>query len=414
MYPERPQDMNGSSAHVIRNTSVLSISQGLMLTAMTLVIATSALVGQRLAPDQAYATLPLALQFLATMLTTFPAALGMERIGRKTGFMVATLFGMSGAALAASAIVHGQFWWFAAASVLIGMFNGFGNYFRFAAADAADEAHKSRAVGFVMAGGVVAAFAGPYLANTTRSLWSGAPFAGSYAALVGVYALALLVLTFLQLPPRPAVETTSANPARPLRTLAAQPRFAVAMLCATLGYGVMTLIMTATPLAMHHHAYDFHSTSFVIQWHVFGMFAPSFVTGHLILRLGVLRVMGAGAVIGLAAATTNLLGSSVGHFWLALLLLGISWNFLFIGGTTLLTGAYRPEERARSQALNDFTVFTTVTLASLSAGALQNWIGWRAVNVGVVPLLALALLSVVWLARRPSAPQATEATAHPR
>lgn len=393
------------STRFARNTTIFAVGQGLMLSATTLVIATSALVGQRLAPSEAYATLPVALQFLATMLTTIPAALWMERIGRKAGFMSATLFGMTGAALSAIAIVQAQFWWFVVGSALIGVFNGFGNYYRFAAADAADEAHKSRAVGFVMAGGVVAAFIGPNLANVSKGLLPLAPFAGSYGALIIVYGLALLALSFLHLPARGDTERRTGAGGRSLRTIAAQPQFAVAVLCATLGYGVMTLIMTATPLAMHHHAYDFDHTSFVIQWHVFGMFAPSFFTGHLILRFGVLRIMATGALIGLLAVGTNLLGTSIVHFWLSLLLLGISWNFLFVGGTTLLTATYRPEERARSQALNDFTVFTTVTLASLSAGALQHWIGWRAVNLGVIPLLAIALLSVLWLSRRPAPPE---------
>lgn len=385
-----------------RNTTVFAVSQGLMLTAMTLVIATSALVGHSLAPNKAYATMPLAAQFLATMLTTIPAALLMERIGRKAGFMLATVFGISGATLAALAIASHQFWWFMAGSVLLGVFNGFGNYYRFAAADAVDDRHKSRAIGYVMAGGVVAAFIGPNLARWSKDLIDAAPFAGGYAALVVVYFLALVALSVLRLPAqsRAAKRSAGVSSGRPLRALVAQPKFVVALICATFGYGVMSLVMTATPLAMHQHAYAFEDTSFVIQWHVFGMFAPSFVTGHLILRFGVLRILGAGALIGLLSVTTNLVGTTVGHFWLALLLLGVSWNFLFVGGTTLLTEVYRPEERAKCQALNDFTVFTTVTIASLSAGALQNFLGWQAVNLGVLPLLAAALLSVLWLSRR--------------
>lgn len=382
------------------------------MSAMSLVIATSALVGRALAEDKSYATLPLAAQFLATMLTTVPAALLMERIGRKAGFMLATGFGMSGAAVAAFAIATQQFWWFLGGSVLLGMFNGFGNYFRFTAADVVDDSHKSRAIGYVMAGGVAAAFVGPNLARWTKDVVDGAPFAGGYAALVLLYCSALIMVSLLRLP-APTGRAIGATPApggRPLPGLLLQPKFLVALVCATFGYGVMSLVMTATPLAMQDHAYAFEDTSFVIQWHVFGMFAPSFVTGHLLLRFGTLRILGAGAVIGLLAVTTNLLGSSVTHFWLALVLLGVSWNFLFVGGTTLLTEVYRPEERAKCQALNDFAVFTTVTVASLSAGALHNAFGWQAVNLGVLPLLAVALLSVLWLSRR-SEPPLTAGTA---
>lgn len=395
-----------------RNTAFLSAAQGLMLTAQTLVIASSALVGHGLAPDRAYATLPLAMQFLATMLTTIPAALLMERIGRKVGFMSATLFGAFGAALAAFAIVFQQFSWFVLGSVLIGMFNGFGSYFRFAAADAAEDKHKARAVSLVMAGGVVAAFVGPNLAAWSKDVLETAPFAGAYGALVGVYALVFVVLSFLRLP-RACARRPGDRTGRPLLTLALQPTFLVALICATFGYGVMSLIMTATPLAMHAHAYSFGDTSLVIQWHVFGMFAPSFFTGHLIGRFGVLRVLAAGALIGLLAVGTNLLGASVGHFWLALLLVGVSLNFLFIGGTTLLTAAYRAEERAKSQALNDFIVFTTVTLASLSAGILQNLLGWTAVNLGVMPLLIIALLSVLWLSWRRQPPMSSQILPQP-
>jgi MFS family permease len=178
--------------------------------------------------------------------------------------------------------------------------------------------------------------------------------------------------------------------------IAAQPMFIVALVCGMLGYGVMALAMTATPLAMHHYAYPFSKTSFVVQWHVLGMFAPAFFTGHLIKRYGVLNIMLAGGILGVACVAVNLAGSSVAHFWAALLFLGISWNFLFIGATTLLTETYRPEERAKVQALNDFCVFTTVALASLSAGALQNSYGWQVVNFGLIPLLIIIMVSIIW------------------
>ena len=203
--------------------------------------------------------------------------------------------------------------------------------------------------------------------------------------------------SFLKLPPKPlTTDISSAATGRPLKVIAVQPMFIVAVICGMLGYGVMTLAMTATPLAMHHYAHPFPKTSFVIQWHVLGMFAPAFITGHLIYRYGVLNIMLAGAVLGVACLAVNLAGTSIFHFWAALLLLGISWNFLFIGATTLLTETYRPEERAKAQALNDFAVFTTVALSSLSAGAIQSRYGWQSVNMGLIPMLAVILVCILW------------------
>jgi MFS family permease len=368
-----------------------------MMSATSLIITTAALVGFALAQDKSWATLPLAVQFIATMCTSIPAALLMDRIGRRQGFMLASLFGVSGAVLATLAILKGKFSLFTLGTLQIGIFNGFGNYYRFAAADAVDKELKSRAVSYIMAGGVVAAFVGPNLANLTRGIITNAPFAGSYGALVSLYVISLAAQAFLKLPPKPVVENASGSgSARPLKVIAAQPMFIVALVCGMLGYGVMALAMTATPLAMHHYAHPFPLTSFVIQWHVLGMFAPSFVTGHLIKRYGVLNIMLVGALLGVACMAVNLAGSSLWHFWTALLLLGISWNFLFIGATTLLTETYRPEERAKTQALNDFAVFTSVALSSLSAGALQSRYGWQTVNMGLLPLLVIILTSILW------------------
>lgn len=380
-----------------RNVPLLATCQALMMSATSLIITTAALVGFALAQDKSWATLPLAVQFIATMCTSIPAALLMDRIGRRQGFMLASLFGVSGAVLATLAILKGKFSLFTLGTLQIGIFNGFGNYYRFAAADAVDKELKSRAVSYIMAGGVVAAFVGPNLANLTRGIITNAPFAGSYGALVSLYVISLTAQAFLKLPPKPVVENASGSgSARPLKVIAAQPMFIVALVCGMLGYGVMALAMTATPLAMHHYAHPFPLTSFVIQWHVLGMFAPSFVTGHLIKRYGVLNIMLVGALLGVACMAVNLAGSSVWHFWTALLLLGISWNFLFIGATTLLTETYRPEERAKTQALNDFAVFTSVALSSLSAGALQSRYGWQTVNIALIPLLVIILTSILW------------------
>ncbi|MEJ2316571.1 MAG: MFS transporter [Gammaproteobacteria bacterium] len=381
-----------------RNVPLLAVAQSLMMSANSLIIASAALVGAALADDKSLATLPLAAQFIAIMLTTIPASLLMDRIGRKPAFILVTFIGMAAGALATWAIFSRDFWIFVCATMLIGVFNGFGNYYRFAAADAVKDSLKSRAISWVMIGGVIAAFIGPNLANHTKELIAGAAFAGSYAALIVLYILSLLTVSLLKLPHRfHDVQEHDAAPQRPLGQIIRQPKFIVAVICAMFGYGVMSLVMTATPLAMDHHHHHFDDTAFVIQWHVLAMFAPSFFTGELIRRFGVNRIMAIGALLGLACVALNLAGTSVAHFWWALVALGISWNFLFIGGTTLLTETYVQAERAKVQATNDFIIFTTVALASLSAGYLQHRFGWQAVNRGVVPLLLLILVSIAWL-----------------
>ncbi len=381
-----------------RNVPLLALSQAMMLSGGSLIISTSILVGFALASDRSWATLPLAAQFIATMLTSIPAAFLMEKIGRQAGFMLATILGMIGATFAALAIYQGNFWLFMGGTILLGIFHGFGNYFRFAAADSVEMDLKGRAISYVLAGSVIAAFIGPTLAVYTRNLVPDAPFCGSYASLVGLYALALIFLGLLRLPAPPSKSPDHPQPAaRPLRLIIAQPAFIVALICGMGGYGVMALVMTATPLAMQCCQFPFSDTSFVIQWHVLGMFAPSFVTGHLIRRFGLQTILLLGGLLGTLCVIINLTGSSVWHFWSALLFLGISWNFLFIGATTLLTETYQPSERTKTQAFNDFCVFTTVALSSLSAGALQHKFGWQAVNLGVVPMLLLILVSIFWL-----------------
>jgi MFS family permease len=387
-----------------RNVWLLAGCQALMMSANSLLLATSALVGARLAVDPSFSTLPLAVQFLATMLTTFPASFLMKHIGRRLGFLLGSLAGLSAAALAAYAIVHGNFALFVAAAALFGVHNGFGTFYRFAATDTATPDYRSTAISYVMAGGVVAAFVGPNLANWTSGWLAGSQFAGSFLALLGIYAASLIAVLFIDIP-RPT-ETAQTAAARPLGEIARQGTFVVAVLAAMLGYGIMNLVMVATPLAMHEHHHAFAETAFVIQWHVFGMFAPSFVTGHLIKRFGVLNVLIAGALLNVACVAINLLGTEVTHFWAALVLLGVGWNFLFVGGTTLLTEAYREEEKAKTQALNDFLIFSSITLTSFTAGALQHHFGWQVVNAGVVPLIALIVGAVLLLMFRHTTPLA--------
>ena len=377
-----------------KNVVVLATCQALMMTCNSLLIAVTPLVGFALASNKTLATLPIALQFLATMLCTLPASLLMKGIGRRAGFVIAALIGAAGAIQCTHAVLARSFVGLCAGVFLIGVFNAFAQYYRFAAADTATPAFRSRAISLVLAGGVVAAFAGPNLANWTRDLLDTA-FTGSYVSLIGLYAVSLLVLLFLDIPKD--VGSKRLGAVRPLGRIVRQRIFVVAVLGAMIAYGVMNLLMTSTPLAMNHYGHSFGDTAFVIQWHVFGMFAPSFFTGHLINRLGVLRIMLVGVLVLGACVGTNVVGTTVLHFWGALLLLGLGWNFLFVGATTLLTETYTVEEKAKVQGVNDLLVFATVTLSAVSAGALHHILGWKTVNVGVVPLLVLGFAAVVWL-----------------
>ncbi len=382
---------------------ILAACQALMMSSTTLMVTASALVGVAMAEEPSLATLPFALQLVATMLTTIPASLLMGRYGRKAGFLLAAAIGIAGGVLAVEAILNHAFWDFVVAAMLIGIFNGFGSYYRFAAAECVPEEKRSRAISYVMVGGVVAAVIGPNLANFGQYLISDARFAGSFGFVILLYGLALLLLTLSDFE-QPAINhPTTAG--RPLKTILQQPRTRVAILCAMLGYGVMSLIMTATPLAMEHHHHPFDETAFVIQWHVLGMFLPSFFTGQLIERWGVVRILWIGALLGGATITINLLGYSFWHFLLALMLLGVSWNFLFIGGTSLLTETYSEEERSKVQAANDFLVYSTTAIASLSAGYLIHQLGWWWVNIAVIPLIAIILSAIYLLMRTTSIPQ---------
>jgi len=383
-----------------RNIPVLALSQALMMSSMTLILTTAALVGFSLTPDPKFATLPVAVIFIAVMCTSIPASLLMERIGRKHGFLVSCSFGMTGSALAMFAILNSDFWLFVTSMFLIGMFNGFGNYFRFAAADAVAVDLKSKAISYVLAGGVIAAIVGPNLASLTRDSFDNAPFAASYAALIVLYILIFVFLLFLKLPEQHSnqiQDDKDQNNVRSLKEIIAQKKFIVAVVVGMFGYGVMSFIMTATPLAMQHHNHDFSDVSFTIQWHVLGMYLPSFFTGHLISRFGLSRIMFIGAILGIVCIVVNLLGTSATHFWIALVLLGVGWNFMFIGATTLLTETYSLKEKGKTQAFNDFLIFTTMTVASLSAGALQFQFGWQAVNYGAVPLLIVVIVGLLWL-----------------
>ena len=360
-------------------------------------VTSAAIIGGHLADNPALASLPLAVQFVAVMGTTIPASLLMRAIGRRSGFLLASVIGILGAGCAALGIYLDSFLIFCLGTVGTGIYTGFGHYFRFAAIEVAPPNKKNTAISYVLAGGIVAAVIGPNLANLSREAFA-ITYLGTLLSVIVLYGLNSINFLLIKLP-RP---TLPANPVAPrsMLKIARQPGFIAAVASSTVGYSVMVLLMTATPLEMMHQQHGFGEVAFVIQWHVLGMFAPSFVTGNLIHRFGVLKIMFIGGVLGLACVAINLLGSSVSHYWAALTLLGISWNFLFIGGTTLLTETYEPEERSKTQAMNDFLIFTTVTISSLTAGTLQHHFGWQVINVGVIPILIFVLLSILWLGNK--------------
>ncbi len=387
-----------------KDVALLALCQALFVTSTSFLIATSALVGLTLAPDAKLSTVPLGLQFVATMATTMPASLLMSRIGRCAGLRVGVIAGMLGGGLGCYAIVTSSFEYFCAACALLGVFNSFGQYFRFAAADVATPEFRSRAISYALSGGVLAAFAGPNLAKASSDWMLPHMFAGGYAALIGLYVCCFIVLGFVNLP-KP-VKRTSDLPSRPLSVLAGQGTFIVSAFCATVAYGTMNLIMTATPLAMRGCGFAFGQAADVIQWHVVAMFAPAFWTGGFIARWGALNVMFVGALTMLVCVAVNLSGIAFANFWTGLVLLGLGWNFLFVGATSLLTSTYTEGEKAKVQGLNEFLVFGMVAVSASTAGALQAVLGWSNLNLCVIPFILGALCAIVWLKQNQRGQQA--------
>ncbi len=387
-----------SVRHVVRNVSLLAVCQALMMTASTLNVSTTALVGFMLADNKALATVPFGLLWLGTTMTSVPAALLMRRIGRRAGLMAGVTAAVVGGSLCSLAIFQRRFDLFCVGSMLVGAFNAFGQQYRFAAADAAGEAFRARAISLVVAGGVVAAFAGPNLARATRDMYPVDTFAGSYMATVVLYLLSWLVLAFVRMPP--GTVATARVSFTAYAALLSRRRFLVAVVSAMFGYGVMNLVMSATPLAMLDCGFGFGETATVIQWHVLAMFAPAFFTGHLIERFGPLKIIMTGAMLQLLCVLVNLQGQSEWNFAAALALLGLGWNFLFVGGTTLLTSSYSGAEKAAAQGLNDFLVFGMVTMTALGSGVLHHAFGWDAINLVMAPFIGVAFCLSFWLNRR--------------
>ncbi len=382
-----------------RNAIILAIGQALYGSATVIMFTTAGLIGVQIAPSKAWATLPISAFVIGTALSTIPAAMLMKRIGRRPGFMMGAFAGTLGALIGVYAIYTRDFPLFILATVLQGVYQAFAQHSRFAAADMASPAFRPRAISWVMTGGVAAGLFGTSLVMLTTDLLAPVTFAGCYAAMVIICTLAIGVMSFVDIPHKEDA-VVSGGAARPLREILKQPRLLVAMIAATLSYGMMNLVMTAAPIAMIDCGFTTQSAAWVIQWHVFAMFVPSFFTGQIISRFGAEKVCASGLLLLAGAGVAGLLGISFGHFAVNLILLGLGWNFGFIGGTTLLTDCYRPAERERVQGLNDFAVFGTVAVASLTSGKLLDWFGWASVNIAVFPTVALALSLILWIMLR--------------
>ena len=387
-----------------RDIFLLACCQALLLTNAAGLISMNALVGYSLVDVKTIATLGATTYVLGSALATMPMSLWMGRVGRRRGFMAGALINVGGCAIAVAALSLKSFALYCVATAVIGIYNAIGLQYRFAAAEVAAPADRARAISLVLAGGIVGGFLGPAITRWGRDLFA-APFLGSFLMLAGVALVALAVQSQVHVPKPHAAG--HADGGRPLRRIVRQPVFVVAALSAVVGYGLMNLLMTATPLAMDFCGLPYAQAAFVISWHVVGMYAPGFVTGSLIDRFGVLNVILAGAAVMAAGALVALTGNALPHFLAALVLIGVGWNFMYTGGTALLTESYTPPEKARTQGANDFIMFSTMAVSSFSSGAMVSTTGWEAMNWTALPVLAAVSGAVVWYARRRRRPPAS-------
>jgi MFS family permease len=390
--------MIGQPMH--RQVLLLATTQALFQSASVMVITVGGLAGALIATNPQLATAPIAAMFLGTAVATIPASTWMSRVGRKRGFVSGAAAGALGGLIAALGLWLGSLTILSLGTLLVGVYQAFAQFYRFAAGEVADETFRPRAISLVLAGGVVAALLGPMLGRFGSSLFDTA-YAGSFLLLSLASLIAVGLLLQLRTPgARAAGPAAATEPARPISAIIRQPAYLVALFGAATGYGVMILAMTATPIAMLHHHHDLSEAALVIQLHVLGMFLPSFFTGSLIARYGVVNVMLAGVAFLTGHILLTLTGVGLGSFTSALILLGIGWNFLYVGGTTLLTRSYTPSESGRAQGMNDMIIFVVGLAASLSAGVLFRSVGWQSLNVLLLPWLAAAALALIWFASR--------------
>ena len=378
-----------------RHLLLLALCQGLFLTNNVVFIAINGLVGLSLAPLSWMATLPVTGYVVGGALSAAIVARTQARWGRRRSFQLGLVVAALSAGLCAYAAVTKNFWLLVLATVVAGFYNANAALYRFAGPELVAADFKERAISLVLAGGIIGAFAGPNLASATRNLLP-VPFAAAYLSLVGVALLSLIALSFIRFPPHVAPKAGGGG--RPLGEIVRQPVFIVAVVAAALGYGVMNLLMAATPIAMSRCGLPFSDAALVLEWHVLGMFVPGFFTGHLIKRFGTLPIMTVGVLLNLVCVAVALSGVELEQFLVALFTLGVGWNFLFVGGTTLLTSVYRPEEKNKTQGAMDFCVFTTMALTSFASGALVTTQGWTWLNIGSLLPLALIAIALAWLA----------------
>lgn len=375
---------------------LLFFCQALMNATMVGQVAMGALIGHSLAEDKALATLPMAVQMTAVMVASIPASMLFARFGRRAGFVLGALFSITGSLTFAAGVWQGDFTLYCAGAVPAGLGFGIAQHYRFAAAEVAPADYRARAIALVMAGGVLSAIFGPELVKHTRELMAPTLFLGTYLVIACLPPIVLLLLTIAKLPPAPSRPKTRT----PLIEIMRRPAFIAAAGSGLVAYGTMNLVMTSTPIEMMLCGFGVDASATVIQIHAFLMFAPGFVTGRLIQRFGIRPIIVTGAVLTMGCVAASVAGVSFAHFGIALGLLGIGWNFMFVGATALLSTSHTPEERVRAQAANDFIVFGTVACTAFLSGAIHAKAGWAALNLMLLPALALALGLVAWQAMR--------------
>ena len=364
-----------------------------------LFMVTSPAVALSIAPHLALATLPTALVVVGTAIAAMPASLFSRRVGRKVGFLCGTALAAASGTACTTAIYFESFWLLALGGLLFGLFAGFAQLYRFAVADVTSEAFRPRAISLVLAGGVFAGLAGPQLADWGEFLVSSRQFMGGFLFMIAVSLLAALTLMFLRIPN--LTQKQMEGPQRPLLQIMKQPVFIAATVSATVAQSVMNFLMTATPIAMIHICgHSFGSMTSVIGWHTVAMFAPGFFTGNLIKKFGEIKMIAAGLILEAACISIALSGIEILNFWLAMFLLGIGWNFTFTAATSLITNAYTPAERGKTQGMMNQIIYTVVAIGSLSSGAFVHFFGWNWVNIGAIPLLVIAAVVVIWYVQR--------------
>ncbi len=397
-----------SDARARRNVWVLVAAQAILGSQMPMIFIIGGLAGTTLASNVCWATLPISMIVLGSMLTATPLAAFMQKYGRRRGFVLTALGGAAGAVVGAIGLLQGSFLLFNIGSLLTGIYMSGQGFYRFAAADTASDSFKPKAISLVMAGGLLSAVLGPQLVKVTAETMI-VPFLGTYLAVVALNIGGMALFAFLDIPKPPAPDRNAPMVGRTRMEMLRDPAIAVAIICATVSYALMNLVMTSTPLAVVGCGFSTGHAADIVSAHVLAMYAPSFITGHLIARFGVNTIVATGLAILAASGAVALMGVELEHFYIALILLGIGWNFGFIGATTMLARNHAASERGRIQGINDMIVFGGVTAASLSSGQLMNcWgpdpeSGWQLVNLAMLPFLVLAGGALIWLAMRPRA-----------